>query len=114
MWYDCRIQLGELGANSPSVLVMVEGHSEPVRIDSHHVQYDISDFAAEREWGTPAGKPADCFQTGVGWVRYLQVGRSRNGRTRISIPRLHELALVVHAADTQLWDGADVRARLAA
>jgi hypothetical protein len=113
MWFDCKIQLGEQGINSPNVLVLIEGYDEPIRIDRADVEYNIRHFTAERQWGTPADKPADCFQTGTGWVRCLRRSLSRHKRTLVSIPRVHELELVVSAPDSQLWDGDTVRRRVA-
>src|SRR4051812_21585425 len=101
----CRIQLGERGKRSSSVLVWLDGDDAPFSVDPANVRYNPRDFTAERDWRvTNATEPADCPQTGSGWVVCQPADRSRFGlqvepgkedTVEVSIPRQHELSLIV-------------------
>jgi hypothetical protein len=124
----CRIQLGERGTNSSTVLVWLEGQSEPFATEHGNVMYDPKHFAAERDWQAPsasqnAGPAADCYQTGSGWLHCQKVEQGRFGihvgpksgdMVDVSIPRLHELALDIRVPKHHLWDVATVRDRIPA
>jgi hypothetical protein len=100
----CRIQLGERGTNSSTVLVWLEGQSEPFATEHGNVMYDPKHFAA-------------------GWLHCQKVEQGRFGihvgpksgdMVDVSIPRLHELALDIRVPKHHLWDVATVRDRIPA
>lgn len=117
MWLDCEIQL----AGSPQhrrhhgVNILVQTESGPVifSVDLSAVRYAIEDFCAQPAWGV-AG-PAECPQTGPGYVRCEPQGLTRHGyEVVLATRRASQVLLPLKVRPGQLWEDRDIRQRLSA